>query len=349
MAGSSRLFLALMSFFSLFSLLRARGHLLLLASAFLGCAGEHAGESWDKDDSGGTLAPNAGASSSTGGTAGNEAIVLGNPDIKGGGAGGAPDDSSCLSVMIWGNSGKYGTVPGERGMDAIAAWLNDASTAEATHFVAKPVINAELLATVDLLLLQDLSDWEFSADEVDLVGAWVREGGGLFALSGFRDNGSEVPPTNQLVSFSAMSYVGQSSVGDTSLVLGDCAYCLGTTHKQEGWNEKHPIAFGLTAVGAYQGRSVQGGGEVVAQEEGRILGMTEEVDEGRVFLFHDDWVSFRSQWEADAPVACQENPECSAVSPRNSYQVAQFWYNAIRWLVPHSACFELSDEAIVKR
>ena len=37
----------------------------------------------------------------------------------------------------------------------------------------------------------------------------------------------------------------------------------------------------------------------------------------------------------------------AAVSPKTTYQVAQFWYNAFRYLVPGASCFEIEDEAIV--
>lgn len=330
----------LMDIFSRRPLAGVHSALILGAAILAACASGAESEVVNDDERTAVDGEVGDLGSATGGVLDNaEPIFLGPSQ---GGAGGATSEE-CLSMMMWGGSGKYGAVPGNASMNAVADWLNEESTAVARHLVSKPVISLEFLEDVDLLLLHDLSGWEMSEEEVGVVRNWVRGGGALFALSGYREDGAEVPLTNRLVSFSNMSYVGQSGAGDTALMLRECAYCLGSTFRQEGWIDGHPISVGVTAVGAYQGRSIQGDGEVVAQQDGKILAMAKSVDEGRVFLFHDDWVSYRSQWEADAPAACHENPECAGVSPMQSYQVAQFWYNAIRWLVPERECFRLDS------
>src|SRR5690606_3998039 len=97
------------------------------------------------------------------------------------------------------------------------------------------------------------------------------------------------------------------------------------------------------AVGAFGGRSIGGSGAVVAQEQGKILGMTAEIGEGRVFFFHDDWVTYQVLWSQQAPSACSENAECSSVSPTTTFQMSRFWFNSFRFLSGGRECFQVDD------
>lgn len=280
------------------------------------------------------------------GRGGDDAVLdSGDPDVIG--VGGATHDGEsepCLRFMSWGAVATQGAVPGESGMDAIVAWLNDASTARGDHFADKPEITREFLDAYDLVLLQNLGRWQLTDEEIWTFRDWVHAGGSAMALSGYEGDTAQVMTTNRLLSFSGMNYVSLSEVGDTSTSLGVCGYCLGTTDRQEGWNPEHPIADGVSAVGAFGGRSIQGDGEIVAQEEGKVLGMTKEVELGRVFLFHDDWISYHVTWSQNAPGDCTQNIECSEVSPRGSYQTPRLWYNAFNWLVGGRECFYVGED-----
>lgn len=259
----------------------------------------------------------------------------------------AADPDSCLRIMSWGTVGRYGSVPGEDGQDAIVAWLNERSNAVAEHVIQPTAITPEFLAPFDIILLQNLNDWKFTHEEVLVFEKWVREGGGVFALAGYMSDGAaEVVPTNELLSFSGMKYNAQNTSGDTSTALGVCGYCLGTTYKQEGFSAEHPIAQGVTAVGAFQGRSIHGDGDVVASEGDLIFGMTKKIDAGRLFFFHDEWITYNNQWSSGTISGCEANNECSGMSPRETYQVAQLWYNSLRWLAPQASCFDLKDDSI---
>jgi hypothetical protein len=249
-------------------------------------------------------------------------------------------ESACLRLMSWGKATQAGAVPGGSGMDAIVTWLNSSSTVMGAHFAEKPVITSEFLAFFDVLLLQDLSNWEISQDEHELLKTWVQAGGGVMALAGFQGDSAQVLTTNQLLSFSGMNYVSITEP-DTALTLGACAYCVGSAYQQGGFNGEHPISEGVSLVGAYEGRSIGGSGAVVAQEYGKILGMTSEVGAGRVFLFHDDWVTYYGQWSQAAPSACSENPECSSVSPPTTFQMSRFWFNSLRFLSKERACLQI--------
>lgn len=255
-------------------------------------------------------------------------LVLGETDGQGG-AGGASADA-CLNLLSFGSVAQMGAVPGESGMDAIVHWLNESSTASAVHFAEKPPIDSDLFRNVDVVLLQDMSSWEISDDEAAVFKTWVHEGGSVMALSGYGTDGVQVGVTNRLLSFTGMNFLTAGQDGDTSTNVGACGFCLGTTAQQGGWSKEHPIGFGVETVGAYMGRAIQGEGDVVAQEEGRVLAMAHLAEKGRAFLFHDEWISYVGQWNQDAPAQCLNDLACSEVSPRKTYQVAQLWYNALR-------------------
>lgn len=262
--------------------------------------------------------------------------------ISADGGDGAPDrggSEECLPFMSWGSVAVQGAVPGEAGLDAIVRWFNDSSSARGEHFAKKPEITPEFLASYELVLLQNLASWEISDAEVEVFQSWVREGGSVMALSGYDGDAAQVVVTNRLLSFTGMNYMSSSESGDTSTTLGVCGYCLGSASRQEGWNADHPIAQGISAVGAFGGRPIQGEGAIVAQEGGKFLGMTKELEGGRVFLFHDDWISYQGVWSNDAPGECSENSECANATSKSAFQVPLFWKNAFDWLVGGRECF----------
>lgn len=266
----------------------------------------------------------------------------------GGGTGGAENSSHCLTFMSWGAVAVQGAVPGESGRDAIVSWLDDASSAEGEHFLEKPEITPEFLARYDLVLLQNLGAWEITEGEVQAFQDWVRAGGGVMSLSGYEGDAEQVIVTNRLLSFTGINYANMSEAGDTSITLGVCGYCLGSTSRQEGWSAEHPISEGISAVGAFAGRSIHGEGAIVAQEEGKVLGMTQEIDSGRVFLFHDDWISYHGVWSQGAPSECTQNSECKDASPREAYQVPRLWRNAFNWLAPGRECFHVEGVDVLE-
>jgi len=239
------------------------------------------------------------------------------------------------------------------GQDAITAWLNEKSTGEAEYFATKPALMGETLANYDIIVLQNLNGWTFTADEKAAFEAWVRAGGGVMSLAGYSDQPSEVTPTNDLLAFSGLSYVGLSGAGDISTSPKEtCAYCLGNSDAQGGWEAAHPISANITAVGALWGRSVSAGtGDTVATWDGKRAGATVDLDAGRVFLFHDEWVTYNSQCDGSSlSQDCRTNGDqaCATAHPTLTYQIPQFWYNAIRWLTHEPTCFDIRDMTIVK-
>lgn len=260
----------------------------------------------------------------------------------------------CIKIATWGGLGTYGANPGGDGSDAISSWLNANSTGEADYFATKPVITREALDPYDVIILQDLNGWTFTPEEKAAFEGWVRErGGGVIALQGYSADGNEALPTNELVAFSGLAYAGVTGAGDTSgTAEPGCGYCLGNSDKQEGFVPTHPISANVTAVGAFYGRSVAGDGDVVAEEAGKVLGMTKQVDAGRVFLFHDEWVTYNSQWNgtglAEDCRTYDANHQCYNVSPVTDFQIPQFWYNSLLWASGNPACFTIDDPVIIK-
>jgi len=279
---------------------------------------------------------------------------------------------SCINIGMIGRNGTYGAVPGEDSNSALVAWLNENSSAAAQSHLTKPTLTTEFLADYDVLILQALetpnppgadgmevlgTQWQFSADESAALEAWVRAGGGIIALTGYGRFPEEAAPSNALLAFSGLQYAGLTGSGDTAIegsCPNECCYCYGASIPSTGWIATHPISANLTAVGAYYGRSIAAPAtaEVVARTGTTTLGATVQADAGRVFMFHDEWVTYTSQWDGtDLVDDCrteQPNHSCYDKHPANDYQVRQFWYNALKWASGDAACFDIRDPEIIK-
>ena len=317
-----------------------------------GDSGEASGGSMSTGGLGGASSVTGGAASGTGGGAGE--IELGT-----GGSGGpvVECDSSgncvCIKIAMWGGLGVFGTVPGMDGSDAMTEWLNANSTAQAEYSVSKPSITKSYLEGYDIIILQNLSDWPaFTAGELAAFEAWIRAGGSVMSLAGYTVSPTEMARTNSLLSFSGMSYEEMSDTAGSNLVT--CGYCYGNSVPQAGWKVTHPIATHLTMVGAYHGRSIlPGTGAVLAETADEVLGATKQVDAGRVFMFHDEWITYQSQWTG-AGIFGAESCEvdsgdaCSGYGPTTDYSIPQFWYNSVKWLSGGAACFDVNDASIIK-
>jgi len=298
------------------------------------------------------------------------------PTINNGAGGTAPRDPrcdaegncSCINIGMIGRNGSFGAVPGMDGISALEAWLNTNSSAAVQSHLTKPTLTTEFLANYDVIILQALetstdpevvgTQWQFSAEESAAFEAWVRAGGGVIALSGYGSFPEEAITTNAFLAFTGLQYAGLTGPGDTALegsCADECCYCLGNSIPSAGWVAAHPISANLTeAVGAYYGRSLatSAGAETVATQGTKLLGATVQVDAGRVFMFHDEWVTYTSQWDGtDLENDCRygdPNNACNDIHPTLTYQVPQFWYNALKWASGNVACFDIRDPDIIK-
>jgi hypothetical protein len=86
-------------------------------------------------------------------------------------------------------------------------------------------------------------------------------------------------------------------------------------------------------------------GHVAAKVDGKPVLVGKLAGQGRVLAFGDEWITYTSQWTgAGNPKA--SDPSCQGNLPQDKYQMAQFWYNMIRWVQPNSACFTIVDSTI---
>ena len=314
----------------------------------------------------------AGAMGNNAGVTNTTSVIVPTTSSGNGSGGTAPRDPrcddmgncSCINIGMLGRLPTYGAVPGQDGISALEQWLNANSSAAASTHVTKPTLTAEFLANYDVLVLQAMetlegagNQWQFSAEEIAAFEAWVRQGGGVIALMGYGANPAEATPSNALLAFTGLQYSGLTGPGDTSLegsCPNECCYCLGNSIPSAGWNAAHPISANMTAVGSYYGRSVSApaGAETVASSGATILGATVQVDAGRVFMFHDEWVTYTSQWDGTGLTNdCRTedpNHSCYNVHPSTTYQVPQFWYNALRWASSEVECFDIDVDDIIK-
>jgi len=262
---------------------------------------------------------------------------------------------SCFKLITWGALGTFGAVPGQDGQDAITKWLNDNSSGEAAYSAVKPLVTADYLAPYKVLIIQDVSAWAaFTADEKAVVQDWVRtKGGGIISLNGYSANGSEMANVNDLLSFTGISYVPSTdtdTLADRTAVLGGtCQDCFGNSVPQAGWSS-HPIGLSMKKVGAFFGREVSPGtATVVAQEGAKIYGAAGEYGTGRVFVFHDEWVTYNSQWTGQGAGVpdCSTRATCETQTAAQQYTIPQFWFNSLKWL-SNVECFDITDPDIVK-
>lgn len=261
---------------------------------------------------------------------------------------------SCFQVQTWGTFGEFGVVPGIDGTDAITAWLNLNSTGEASHAPTKPVITADTLRPYKVLIIQNISGWApFTAEEKAAVANWVKvDGGGIISLNGYtKIEFNEMNNVNDLLSFTGMSYVVNSDTSnedDRSAALpSTCQDCYGNSVPQAGWTS-HPIGLNIKKVGAFHGRAVSpGSATVVANNGSVVLGAAGEYDNGRVFMFHDEWVTYNSQWTGQGARDCSAVSGCEIHTASQQYTIPQFWYNSLKWL-SNVACFDITAPGIVK-
>jgi len=147
----------------------------------------------------------------------------------------------------------------------------------------------------------------FSEVEVKNFEAWVKAGGGVMTTAGYEDNeAAEVVNVNTLL---APFNVGYST---TNTALSSAV---------ENWNAGHPVSNGISYVYAENGVVVEpGDGEIVARDEqDQVALAAEEVGEGHVLVFGDEWITYDSEWTGNR-------------------EVELLWVNMLKWLTPVRQC-----------
>jgi hypothetical protein len=249
---------------------------------------------------------------------------------------------TCFNIASIGLPGHTGFQGGMDSTTAFTDWLNTESSASVDMYTTKPTLDADFLAGYDVLIIQWLVDgvsgedgtgyWSFTPAETEALDTWVKGGGGLITLSGYDAQSQEVTPLNQLVEATTdMSY-------GTADVLGTVSasnYCLGESDPLGGWVQTTPIGKHIDEVGAFHGRPVMPGPKAIVDctDGTYVYAAHEDVGDGHVFSYADEWVTYTSQW-----FGIDAGGNCADASANVVYQVPQFWYNAITYASQATAC-----------
>jgi hypothetical protein len=273
-------------------------------------------------------------------------------------------DCKCMNIASLGKVAHYGG--NSDSTDAFQQYLDTKSNARMALFTERTTITPELLAGYDVVILQALEDseyvgfWSYGPDEVDALATWVKAGNGLIVLTGYGGNADEVDPANQLLAFAGIAY-GKT---DTFASCPDnFCYCTDSSIPFRGWQPGSFIAANMVApdgqpgaVGVFHGRPISctdsadgtdGACQLVASapDVGDVVtvGVGKTVGAGRVFVWGDEWVTYTSQWGATNT----HGADCNGHTAGEIYDVPQFWYNVIRWVLPTASCFAIADPIIV--
>lgn len=265
------------------------------------------------------------------------------------------DGCTCppFNLAVLGKPGKWGANPSGDPDTALQDWLNSSSagTARVDNFTQRVALTADFLSTYNVIILASLSEdsnvgpwWTFTDAEAAAFRAWVEAGGGVIALTGY-SSGNEMSPVNQLIGFSGISYNNDG-------VWGACVdwQICGCTHSNtvSDWNRADPaianLSTGVTLVGFQNGHSIASpaDGHIAATVDGKNALVGKLAGQGRVLAFGDEWITYTSQWTG-AGDPSGTDPNCAGFLPQDKYQIAQFWYNMIRWSQPTANCFTIVD------
>ena len=318
--------------------------------------GSHAGGSTASSAGGSTtllgyVVSDASASGGTTHTSGDGDVV---PCTDGG-------DCVCptLSVAVIGKPGVWG----DASDSAFQDWLNSSSagTAKVDNYLTKPTFAPDFLAPYNVIIFQGLGDdsnngpwWTFSASEVTAFQDWVEnKGGGVISLSGYSADSNEINAKNALFAFSGIAY-NQENISPPCVIVdannNKMCYRCGNPYQITEWNRNDPVianlSLGVTMVG------MDGGHTISAPADAHVAATTTNassvsnwlvgkiVGKGRVLVFADEWITYTSQWTGQGN---QNDPSCKGFLPQDLYQIAQFWYNMIRWTQPNANCFKIVD------
>jgi hypothetical protein len=224
------------------------------------------------------------------------------------------ENCKCIAIA---NIGQVGTSGDTVSFDN---WLNTKSNARVDNLPDEFTFDAAVLEEYDILVLQDISTWTVTPDEILAIEEWVVAGNGVMTLQGYNASETEVDVVNSILEPYAVAY-GKTPGGPGTLWID-----------VTGWDPASPIAanMGGFAVAIHNGRPVVDGdglGLPTLTEDGLVFGVTKQIGEGHVFVWGDEWVTYSSQWTTDGLLRAE-----------------QFWYNSIAFLTPTDACQVVIDD-----
>ena len=213
-----------------------------------------------------------------------------------------PSPYGCRRVGIIG-------APGSNGSSDFQTWLETqgaiATRIHADAATPMPLRRTEL-DTFDLVIIDYLRR-PYTAEESQILEDWVRDGGGLVAMTG-HDNTNVSDLHNSLLAALGPSY-------DTTRLLSGLATLLThpTTEAADGSV--------LPAVTFAGGRDVVVPADLTATltpmamlgED--VVGVAGPMGEGHVLIFGDEWIEFDSEW-------------------RTMPAIPRLWQNMVQWVAP---------------
>lgn len=260
------------------------------------------------NDVGGGFIAGSTSGSGAGGTSGGAEVcdgidndndgVIDNVDVGGDGV------CDCLRIATLGAPGVWGAG------DVFAQWLNSRSNNGAVA-LKDQVLTKDLLDKYQVIVAEDLStiNRSYSPEEVAALEAWVKAGNGFMTLIGYADP-NERTNVNTLLAPFGMNYGAMQILAKVG----------GNTIPVTNW-VAHPVTNGVSQIGVDNGYPVEGMGQTLATEQGYNVLKAQEVGNGHVLVWGDEWLTYDSEWT--------QHPE---------YQLELFWLNAIKWLTPAKDC-----------
>lgn len=210
----------------------------------------------------------------------------------------------CLRIATLGVPGTWGSG------NVFAAWLSARSDLGAKSLDGQ-TLTKQLLDGYEVIVAQDLSKMAraYAPQEVSALLEWVKAGGGFMTLIGYGEP-TERTNVNTLLAAFGMGYGEQQILQKKG----------GSTVPITVWTP-HPVTAGVTLVGVDNGYPVTGTGAVLGREGAFDLLKAQEVGQGHVLTWGDEWITYDSEW-----------------SGHPDYQVERLWLNAIKWLTPAKQC-----------
>jgi hypothetical protein len=272
------------------------------------------------------------------------------PDIAKDGKPFGVDDAGnaiCLSILSLGTTGTHGD-----NIDAFQSFMNTytansgtGTTSKMTMIQTRTTITADLLNRYNVLVLQRQGDgeygqfWKYTQEEVDAVKQWVEAGGAIITMSGYGGDPAEVPPLNQLIAFTGISYNQDNTYPNCP---DNTCYCHYNTIAFNGWTTDYAdyddLTNNLKSVGQFVGRSLNCDGsdcQIFAKDpKWGNVGIAKKIGKGRILAWGDEWVTYTNQWGLVDDPNASRNTQCTELVPKVLFSVPQFWYNIFRWSVP---------------
>jgi hypothetical protein len=236
---------------------------------------------------------------------------------SGAGMGGETSPYGCRRIGILG-------APGANASSNFQAWLEmqGAIVVRIHASPSAPPLRVEELRTFDLVVV----DWlqrTYAAEEADTLAGWVREGGGLFVMTG-HDSGATANRQVSLLASLGPTYdlraCGACEAGEVcdagQCVLNGPATLLPSplTLAEDGTSTLPPVSF----FGGLRVRvpdTMAATFTPFATIGGYVVGAAGPVGLGRAVLFGDEWIEFDSEWSTMPSI------------PR-------FWQNGVSWCAP---------------